>query len=143
MINRITGFSMVLLIFGALAAGAEERFGIPVYPGAKTDVSTAWYAKKYAEGFEKRLKNKAVLEVFCYRTGDDFAKVMTFYKQQPKLMPLNATEKGPQRSAMFCGTGMKCASLGNGLDVTVMTPWADDKATLKDTLVIIMQAKKK
>lgn len=144
MLNKIMPcLAVVLLLSAAHFAAAEDRFGIPVYPGAKTDGSTAWYAKKYAEGFDKRLKNKASLEVHCYRTGDDFEKVLAFYKKQPQLMLLTAAEQGPRRSALFCGTGVKCASRGNGQDVTIQSPWADDKAKLKDTLIILMQAKKK
>ncbi len=144
MLNKMMPYlTVVLLLFAAPLADAEERFGIPVYPGATTDASTAWHAKKYAEGFEKRLKNKASLEVHCYRTGDDFAKVTAFYKKQPQLMLLTATGQGPQKSAMFCGTGVKCASRGNGQDVTIQSPWADDKAKLSDTLIILMQARKK
>src|SRR5574341_244827 len=128
MFTRLMLYCCVLMVFFVLSAGAEDRFGISVYPGAKTDGSTAWYAKKYAEGFEKQLKNKSAIEVFCYRTGDDFMSVVGFYKKQQKITLLTVNDKGAQKSAMFCGAGMKCASMGNGLDVTVMTPWADDKA---------------
>jgi hypothetical protein len=67
----LIGAAMVLL---AALAGAQEKFGVRVYPGAK-EVPSA----------EKAMADLLRTTAGCYRTNDSMAKVAAFYKQQPGL----------------------------------------------------------
>lgn len=65
----------VVMVMAAAAAGAsraEDAFGIPVYPGAKQDAMT-----------QKKCGQRADMK--CFRTTDDFSKVLAFYEKQPAL----------------------------------------------------------
>lgn len=63
---------LVMLLMAAGTAQAEDAFGIPVYPGARSDEST----QKKCAGLPKAK---------CFRTSDDFSKVLAFYEKQPNL----------------------------------------------------------
>ncbi len=144
-----TGFMFVLFLAGV--ASAQEHFGIKVYPGAKTDKSTELLCKEFKKGTEQIMKTtlKNVIktplktEAFCYRTGDDYKKVVEFFKTQKAVEAIKVDEN--PKSAMFCAPGMQCANAGEGLFVNIYTPWYPDntgKALMKDVVIIIMQTKK-
>jgi hypothetical protein len=81
----------------------------------------------FNRGSIRQAKGQQVSEAACFRTGDDFMKVVGFYQHHKAVMPLGQPiDKGLQRSALFCLKGMKCASLG-GVDVMISTPWKDGK----------------
>jgi hypothetical protein len=62
---------------------------------------------------------------FCYRTADEFDKVVEYYKKQKGLEPLSAPGiRGSNKAMVFCKTGMQCASLGHGVDISISTPWS-------------------
>ena len=98
------------------AAGAEEKHGVQVYPGAKADPGLS---AQLAKVFKK--------DAACYRTGDAVAKVNAFYGKQPGLTSMGTTSEG--------GAFKK-----GDLMVTVQNPWMDMKtgAMQKDTLITIM-----
>jgi hypothetical protein len=137
---------LLIVLFSAGVVFAQEHFGITVYPGAKTDRSMEWACKAFKEQSDRQLKmlvkKPLKTEVFCYRTGDDYAKVIDFYKKQKAVVPFDIKEKGTQKVSIFCAPGMKCASIGEGLLVSATTPWADDKVQMKDTLIVIMKTTK-
>jgi hypothetical protein len=98
--------------------GAEEKFGVTVYPGAMFDSGVTDFLKQISP------------DAAAYRTNDSVAKVVEFYKQQPGLKYMG----GDRENAMF--------RKGN-IDVTAQSPWMDTKTgkMMKDTLVSIVKQK--
>ncbi len=105
------------ILFSALvvAAWAEDKFGVAVYPGAKFDAATT-----------KAVKEALSTEIACYRTGDGVARVAEFYKKQPGLKFMAADKES---AAFQKGSGM----------VTIQNPWMDMKTGKlnRDTLISI------
>ena len=106
----------VLLAF-AVSAGAEEKFGIKVYDGAKYDASTS---KSVSDGMQ--------INASCYRTNDSVAKVAAFYKKQSGLDHMGGDAQGE----MF---------KKGDVDITIQNPWMDMKSGKmnKDTLISIVK----
>ena len=106
-----------LLLVGA--ARAEEKHGVPVYPGARYDAATSG-----------ALRDAMKVDAACYRTADEVAKVTAFYQKQPGFKVL---AQGAEGSMLRKGD----------VDVTVQRPWMDMKtgAMNKDTLVSIVKQK--
>jgi hypothetical protein len=117
-VKKIVAFLAVALLAINYAAGAEERFGVTVYPGAKYDEATS-----------RAIKEGMGMEAACFRTNDGVAKVVDFYKKQKMLQLLgDATKEG----ALF---------RAKTVDVTVQSPWMNMKtgAMMKDTLISIVK----
>jgi len=112
---------IVLAVFALSAgvAGAEEKFGVTVYPGAKYDAETS-----------RAVKDMMQMDTACYRTGDPVAKVAAFYQKQGLSSMGDVTKEGA-----FFKKGKT--------DVTMQTPWMNMKtgAMMKDTLISIVQHK--
>lgn len=106
--------AMVVLCMAGMVH-AEEKFGVPVYPGAKFDADTT---KFVTDSFK--------VEVACYRSGDSLAKIAEFYKKQSGIETMGVEKEG----AMF--TKKK-------INITVQNPWMDMKTGKmnKDTLISI------
>jgi len=115
--RKIMAFVAVFLFAGFITAGAEEKFGIPVYDGAKYDASTS-----------KTVSESMSINAACYRTNDPLAKVVEFYKKQPGLEFMG----GDKESAMF---------KKGDVDITIQSPWMDMKSgkMMKDTLISIVK----
>jgi len=113
----VIAVAVVALAVGV--AGAEEKFGVPVYPGAKYDAETS-----------KAVKDMMRMEVACYRTVDPVAKVAVFYQKQDLSSMGDVTKEGA-----FFKKGK--------IDVTIQSPWMHMKtgAMMKDTLISIVQNK--
>ena len=114
-------YVIVLALFSVIMggyAGAEEKFGVSIYPGAKYDSATTDFLKQMSP------------ESAAYRTGDKVEKVMEFYKKQPGFNFIGGDKEG--------GLLRK----GN-FDVTVQSPWMDTKTGKmeKDTLISIVKRK--
>lgn len=111
---------MVLALFLMMGTGgfvgAEEKFGVSVYPGARHDSGATDFLQQISP------------ESAAYRTGDTVEKVMEFYKKRPGFTLLDSTKEG----GMF--------RKGN-VDVTVQNPWMDTKTgkLIKDTLISIVK----
>ncbi len=143
----------VCTMFLLLAAGGvfgEERFGIQVYPGAKSDAST----KKKCDFVDRSGKSAQ-----CFRTSDDFGKVLAFYQKQANLelpqmvkdMPPEMRKnlvQGPKKSFDFCKKGSSdMCGLGQLPAVRINSPWTmnpnispaakPDKYEHKDVLIMI------
>jgi len=115
--RKIMAFVVVLLFAGFITVGAEERFGLKVYDGAKYDASTS-----------KTVSESMSVNAACYRTNDNVAKVVEFYKKQPSLE--------------FMGGGKESAMFKKGdVDITIQNPWMDMKSgkMMKDTLISIVK----
>ncbi|MDA8099016.1 MAG: hypothetical protein M0042_05265 [Nitrospiraceae bacterium] len=117
----------VVLFATAGAVRAEEKFGIPVYPGAKSDE----LAKKRCEFIDRTGKTAQ-----CFRTSDDFSKVYAFYKKQANLeppqifatMPPNMQKdmlEGQKRHFDFCKKGSSdMCGFADMPAVRIMSPWS-------------------
>lgn len=108
---------VALLLVSVIAAGAEEKFGVKVYDGAKYDDATSKFVYE-------SMSTKAS----CYRTNDSVAKVVEFYKKQPGLELMG----GDKENAMF---------KKGDVDITIQNPWMDMKTgkMMKDTLISIVK----
>ncbi len=109
----------VLAICLAIMVGvgnAEEKFGIVVYPGSKSESGTTEFLKQMSP------------QTAAYRTGDSVDKVVAFYKKQPGFKLIGDASK---EGAMFRKGKM---------DVTIQSPWMDTKSgkMVKDTLISIV-----
>ena len=115
--GKIFSFVAVLFVAGMLAAGAEEKFGVKVYDGAKYDASTS-----------KTVSESMSINAACYRTNDSVAKVVAFYSKQPGLESMGGDKEG----AMF---------KKGDVDITIQNPWMDMKSgkMMKDTLISIVK----
>lgn len=117
--NRKRIFMLVigLLLLSVITAGAEEKFGVQVYSGAKYDAATS-----------KNVSEFASAKAACYRTNDSVAKVAEFYKKQPRME--------------YTGGEKVAAAFTNGqVDVTIQNPWMDTKTgkMMTDTLITIVK----
>lgn len=120
-----------VLIPTVVYLGAEERFGVEVYEGAKYEESASDFLRESG------------MKVFCYRTGDDIAAVIDFYKDDKGLYLISEDDS----SAFF----RRCAReeynkifdrmvpTDCDLDITVQNPWMDMKTQKinNDTLISI------
>jgi hypothetical protein len=111
--------TFLFVLTGLTIAGAEEKFGVATYPGAKFDAETTKVVAQMSTG-----------GAGCYRTGDGVSKVVDFYKKQPGMK--------------YMGGDKESAMLKKGkVDVTVQNPWMDMKTGKKnsDTLISIVNQK--
>jgi hypothetical protein len=115
--RKIAAFVAVLLLTGFITAAAEEKFGLEVYHGAKYDASTS-----------KTVSESMSINASCYRTNDDIAKVIEFYRKQAGLEFMGGSQEG----AMF--------KKGN-MDITIQNPWMNMQSgmMMKDTLITIVK----
>jgi hypothetical protein len=113
-----TGWIAVMLFLLAMGgiAGAEEKFGVGVYPGAKYDSGVTDFLKQIS------------VDSAAYRTGDKVEKVMDYYKKIPGCTLLGGTKEG----GMF---------RKGKTDVTIQNPWMDTKSgkMMNDTLISIVK----
>jgi hypothetical protein len=111
--------AVAVLALGVGVVAAEEKFGVPVYPGAKYDAETT-----------KAVKDMMQTEAACYRTGDPISRVAAFYQKEGLKSMGDVTKEG----ALF-RKGM--------IDVTMQSPWMNMKtgAMMKDTLISIVKNK--
>ena len=107
------------------SAAAEEQLGVAVYPEAKFDQART-----------KLLKDSLSVEGAAYRTNDDIAKVIEFYRKQGLLfLKVGSPSK---ESARFKKTD-------TDVEVVVQNPWKDPKtgAAVKETLIMIFKKEEK
>lgn len=118
---KTKGFAFVLALFLVTMggfAGAEEKFGVAVYPGAKFDRGVTDFLKQISP------------ESAAYRTGDKVEKVIEYYKKSKGMDLMGTSNEG----GMF--------RKGN-VDVTIQNPWMDTNTgkMIKDTLISIVKNK--
>jgi hypothetical protein len=81
--KQVIVIAVAVLALAVGVAGAEEKFGMPVNPGAKYDAETS-----------KAVKDMMRMEVECYRTVDPVAKVAVYYQKQDLSSMGDATQGG-------------------------------------------------
>jgi hypothetical protein len=134
-----------LMFLGSTAASAAEQFGVTIYPGAVSDAAAKAYCVTFGPESIKQTR-QAFRDAkdggsFCFHTKDDFDKVVAYYMKQTSIEPMGAPSiRGVNKAMLYCAKGMKCASLGDGVDVTVSTPWSVGATTYKDVLITISKA---
>jgi len=119
------GIGAFVFILCISSAAAEEQLGIAVYPGAKFDQART-----------KLLKASMFVEGAAYRTHDDIASVIEFYRKQGLLfLKVGSPSK---ESARFKQTV-------TDVDVVLQNPWKDPKtgAAITDTLILIFKKEEK
>jgi hypothetical protein len=115
--KRIIMLVIVLLMLSVVTAGAEEKFGVKVYSGAKYDAAVS-----------KNVSETISINAACYRTNDSVAKVADFYKKQPGMK--------------YTGGEKVSAAFSNGVvDVTIQNPWMNmiNGKMMTDTLITIVK----
>ena len=107
------------------SAAAEEQLGVAVYPGAKFDQART-----------KLLKASLSVEGAAYRTNDDIAKVIEFYRKRGLLF-LKAGSPSKE-SARFKKTD-------TDVEIVIQNPWRDPKtgAAVTGTLILIFKKEEK
>ncbi|MGD0773554.1 MAG: hypothetical protein ABSC05_12100 [Candidatus Solibacter sp.] len=116
-IRSLAVFVLVVFAAGLTLAGAEEKYGVKVYDGAKYDAETSQF-----------LITQMKVDGACYRTDATPAQVDEFYKKQPGTTEIRTSAKG----GMF--------KKGN-TTITVQAPWMNMKTgqQMKDTLISIVK----
>ena len=116
-IGNLAVFAFVVLVAGLVVAGAEEKYGVKVFDGAKYDADTSQF-----------LITQMKVDGACYRTDATPAQVNDFYKTQPGTTAVNTDATG----GMF--------KKGN-VNITVQAPWMNMKTgqRMKDTLISIVK----
>jgi hypothetical protein len=113
-------YSAVLGILLVLSgtAGAEERFGVAVYPGARYDEATSKYMTESMQ-----------LTMACYRTKDGLDTVAAFYKKQKGLALRGDVLK---ENALFHS---------DKAEVTLQNPWLNvlTGRMMNETLISIVR----
>ena len=115
--RRIIILVAALFLVSVVTAGAEEKFGVKVYGGAKYDAAIS---KDLSESFS--------INAACYRTNDSVAKVSEFYKKQPGMK--------------YTGGEKVSSAFSNGtVDVTIQNPWINMMTgkMMTDTLITIVK----
>jgi hypothetical protein len=139
-------FCMVLafIIAGSSVAAASDDFGIPSYPGSKSDGETNEVCAAPEMGIIKERAEKSGLTVtkHCYRTNDPLAKVAAFYKKQKGMQGGVMVDEESAKSATFCRG--ECNEVSVGTAVAISAPWFVP-STMKvnnDLLIMITNRKK-
>jgi hypothetical protein len=120
MLTRIS-IAAVVCMMCISSAAAEERLGVAVYPGAK-----------YDQNRTRLLTENPSIQGAAYRTSDDIAKVIAFYRKQGLLF-LKMGSPSKER-ARFKKSDID-------VDVVVQNPWrnAQTGAMMTDTLILIFK----
>jgi len=116
MIKRMVLLTAILAVMQVAGAGAEEKYGVPVYPGAEYDKGATYY-----------LDDVLYLEGAAYRTPTDPSTVADFYAKQG-LTPVKGKSKA---HAVF---------KKDDVQVTIQGPPRKDMTTgekVSDTLITI------
>ena len=117
MLKSLAVFVLTVFVAGLTMAGAEEKHGVQVYPGAKYDAETT-----------QAVNTAMKLDGTCYRTDATVAQVNEFYKKQPGTTELHTSAKG----GLFQKGNVK---------ITVQSPWLNLKTGqhMTDTLISIVK----
>ncbi len=120
--TSVAAFVVMLCLSSAVA---EERLGVAVYPAAT-----------YDQARTKLLKDSLPVQGAAYRTSDDIARVIAFYRKQGLLFL--KTGSPSKEHARF-------KKVDADVDVVVQNPWKDAQtgATMTDTLILIFKKEEK
>jgi hypothetical protein len=116
----------VMFLMCISPAFAEERLGVAVYPGAK-----------YDQARTNLLRNSLSVQGAAYRTGDDVATVVAFYRKQGlQFLKVGSPSKEHARFK----------KVDTGVDVVVENVRKDSQSGAKmpgDTLIQIFKKEEK
>ncbi len=120
-----TIFAAFIFMICITSAAAEERLGVAVYPGAK-----------YDQARTNLLRNSLSVQGAAYRTSDDVATVVAFYRKQGLL--LLKVGSPSKEHARF-------KKADTGVDVVVESLRKDSQtgANMTDTLIQIFKQEEK
>jgi hypothetical protein len=137
-------FSVAVMMLVPVVAAAADDFGIPSYPGARSDAETKEVCAQPEMGIFKERAEQAGLKTSkkCYRTNDPFAKVAGFYKNQKGFQGGVTVDEQETKSAMFCrGT---CNEVSVGTSVALSAPWfVPSSMKMNNDLLIVITDRKK
>jgi hypothetical protein len=130
----------MIAVSGLAAAG--DDFGIPSYPGAKSDAETQEVCAAPEMGIIKEREETSGLTKtkHCYRTNDSLAKVVEFYRRQKGLTGGVVVDDPAAKSASFClsQTGA-CNEVSVGTSVGISAPWfVPNKMKMNNDLLIVI-----
>jgi maltose-binding protein MalE len=116
-ISNLAVFVLAVFVAGLTVAGAEEKYGVQVYPGAKYDAETT-----------HAINSAMKIDGACYRTDATPGPVNEFYKKQLDTTEVHTSAKG----GMF--------KKGN-VNITIQSPWMNMKTGqhMTDTLISIVK----
>lgn len=124
-------------------AVAADDFGIPTYPGAKTDADTQAICAQPQLSLVKQREERAGLAhtQHCYRTSDSLSKVIDFYKKQNGLVGgVDASGMG----ASFCNHTKGCNESSAGTSINLTSFWVLPGGKMnKDVLITVIDRAKK
>jgi hypothetical protein len=143
--NGLIGcFALAVMMAVTAAAAAADDFGIPSYPGARSDAETKELCSQPDMGIIKERAEQAGLKTAkkCYRTSDPFAKVLGFYKNQKGFQGGVTVDEQDVKSAMYC-KGI-CNEVSVGTSVAISAPWfvPSSMKMNNDLLIVIIDRKK-
>jgi hypothetical protein len=122
MLMRISAVAFIFMMC-ILPAAEADQLGVAVYPGAKYDfIRTSFLAENQS------------IQGAAYRTSDNLAKVIVFYRKQGLLLlKIGSPSKEHARFK----------NVENNVDVVIQQPWKDPQtgATMNDTLILILKEK--
>jgi hypothetical protein len=132
----------VTFLCGVAAAG--DDFGIPTYPGAKSDAETRALCAEPDLPLIREREKKAGLTAakHCYRTKDSVEKVAEFYKKQKGLTGgMDAAGMG----AAFCLGTAGCNESTASTGVSIANFWIVPKSMKvnNDVLIVVTNRVKK
>jgi hypothetical protein len=121
---------------------STDDFGIPFYPGAKTDADTQAVCTAPEIGIIAEREEQSGLKKLkhCYRTHDPFGTVVKFYKKQKGLKGGIVVDDEGHKSASFClsKTG-ECNEVSVGTSVAISSPWfVPTKMKMNHDLLIVI-----
>jgi hypothetical protein len=135
-------FTLAVIIAVSGIAAAADDFGIPSYPGARSDAETKEVCAVPEMGIIKEREETSGLtkSKHCYRTNDAFAKVVEFYKKQKGLAGGVAVDEESVKSASFCRSKTGgCNELSVGTSVAISAPWfVPNTMNVNDDLLIVI-----
>ena len=114
---NLAGLFLFVLVAGLTLSGAEEKFGVTVYDGAKYDADLSQF-----------LITQMKVDGACYRTGAAVALVNEFYKKQAGMTEVHTDATG----GMF---------KKGDVNITIQSPWMNMTTGqhMKDTLISIVK----
>jgi hypothetical protein len=115
--RNLAVFAVVVLAATLNLAGAEEKFGVTVYEGAKFDADTTQF-----------VTTQMKVDAACYRTTATPSQVNEFYRKQPGTAEVHTSATG----GMF---------KKGDVTITVQSPWMNMKTGehMKDTLISVVK----
>jgi hypothetical protein len=140
----ILGFTLTVGMALSGIAAAGDDFGIPSYPGAKSDAEVQEVCEAPEMGIIKEREEQAGLKKtkHCYRTKDPMAKVAAFYKKQKGFQGEVTMDEPGVKSATFCRG--ECNEVSVGTSISISAPWfVPSNMKMNNDLLIIITDRKK